>query len=123
VRGISNYPPLAAGYPSGRPLDIMTQLRARGLLYGADPTKITPFWNGLDLKEEKLLGDFTLSYYIEKAEAGVKLSPTTEVMAWLKKLAAAKGIELKETVQKVEEKAERKRVSGEEKKETSVEKG
>jgi len=119
--GVYSNPPFAAGDPSGRPLDIMTQLRARALLYGADPMKTGSCWYGLRLEKEESLGRFALSYYIERAKAGAKLRPTVDVMTWLKKLAAAKGVELKEVAQKVEEKAEQKHTLVEEKKEAPVE--
>lgn len=116
IIGAYGNPPLAAGEPEGGHPKLMTQLRAVGLLYGADPARTGSCWWGLNLEEELLLGDFALPYYMARVQAGIKLRPTEKVMAWLKGLAAKKGFDLNEVSQKVEEKAERKHVAVEEKK-------
>lgn len=95
-------PPLAAGESSGRPLDIMCQLRARALLYGADPKIKGSSFSGLRIDSwDKNVVDLALDYYIERAKAGAILRPVKEVMNSLKQLAIQRGFNLKERVQKI----------------------
>jgi hypothetical protein len=75
-------PPLAAGEPSSSHLkNVIDHVRARALLYGADPNiKGSCFW-GINLKKELDLLSLTISYYIEKENVGASLNPKEEVMA------------------------------------------
>ncbi|MBX9620460.1 MAG: hypothetical protein K2X28_00255 [Alphaproteobacteria bacterium] len=75
-------PPLAGGEPSSWHLkNVIDHLRARALLYGADPSLGGSCFYRINLKEEFNLLSLTISYYIEKEKVGANLSPTEEVMA------------------------------------------
>lgn len=92
--GIYHNPPLAAGKESGRALSIFNQLRARALLYGADPIRGGSCFRGIRLDHESELLEFTLNYYIERIKAGARLNPTPAVKTELEKTARKKNIDL-----------------------------
>ncbi|MCI5057568.1 MAG: hypothetical protein MRY83_15755, partial [Flavobacteriales bacterium] len=75
-------PPLAGGDSSSFHLeDVLDPLRARALLYGANPSLRGSCFYGVKLEEELNLLSLTISYYIEKEKEGASLNPTEEVMA------------------------------------------
>lgn len=92
-------PPLAAGWPSGRMLEHATELRARALLYGADPSIVGtsfPSVRSLDRVDNFELVNITLQYFMEKVQDGeiMTLRPVSIVMDAIKKRAAEKDIDL-----------------------------
>lgn len=96
-----NNPPLAAGDPSGHPLNIYHHLRARALLYGADPKVKGSSFQGLTYGGKlDLPSQLTLDYYIERTKAGTKLTPTANVMGYLREYALKeRGFDLDKLVE------------------------
>lgn len=92
--GVYTNPPLAAGKPSGRVEDTFIQVRARALLYGADPQKTGSSFSGINLNCEKPLLSYALNYYIERIKARAKVFPAPLVMDYLKRMALERGMDL-----------------------------
>lgn len=100
IMGVYRNPPLVAGALSGRQLPIMPHLRARALLYGADPSKMGSIFNGWQLEIEHQVMNLALDY-IQGAKDGAALRPVPEVMDALRLLATSKSLNLDERVPKI----------------------
>ncbi len=98
-------PPLSAGEPSGRELrEISTFLRARALLFGADPELGGSSFSGVRLKytystyKNNSLTQECLKQYLEKVSLGEAVSPLPKVLDHLKEAANETGFDLDERV-------------------------
>ncbi|MDI9638709.1 hypothetical protein QM565_23605 [Geitlerinema splendidum] len=96
-------PPLAAGYISSFHLkNIFDHVRARALLYGADPSLEGSCFGGINLKKELNLLSLIISYYIEKEKVGASLNPTEEVIAPLNMfISRKKDLNLDKLLEKI----------------------
>ena len=83
--GAYNNPPLSAGEPRGSHSQHMDALRARALLWGADPCLKGSSFLGL----EKNMGVFelALNQLYDLAEIGVKVKPTEHTIKMMKDIA------------------------------------
>jgi hypothetical protein len=87
-------PPLAAGESHYHQLNIINHVRARALLYGADPSFGGSSFHGVkdDLEH---LAELAFPYFIERTKAGATLTPVPAVMAALDQAAQGRAFDLR----------------------------
>ena len=87
-------PPLAAGEPSGQYYAYQNALRARGMLYGADPLVKGSSFYGLNVEKSTALKEYLFQYYIELTKKGIFLYPTQHVKDVIEKRALENNYDL-----------------------------